>query len=202
MSRTLVALMFVIAVVLLVMSAGCATLPATGAPATGEPLGTLRSSEAYAYLARDKVADVEYRDAAGRSAGSAAVYQDRVVRGVVVHWQPTQGGKVIDDEDFFRIAGDVAAAREIHDYRSQGLWLNRVGLALLATGAGGLVAYRADPGNRYARAVGGASALCLVLGGLWTLDGLYRMKPDHHLFDLGRASSDASDYNERRAFGH
>jgi len=177
---------------------GCATNPATGRHATGQPLGLQTEAEHFAYNQQQKVGEVQYRDAAGRSAGSANVYETKRISGTVLHWRPTQGGTVIDDQDFFRIAGDDNAAADIEDHRRQGVAMNRVGWALMAIGAGGIGATSAfmDETQGVGRNLAGASALSLIIGGLWAYAGYHRMKPESHLFEIGRARVAARRYND------
>ena len=116
---------------------GCATNPATGIAASGQPLGIKTEAEHVAWREQQKVGEIQFVDAAGNNAGSASAYQTRVVNAVKLHWWPTQGGTVIDDQDFFRIARDDRAVAEIEDYRTRAKWLNRVGFGMFALGAGG-----------------------------------------------------------------
>jgi len=76
----------------LAAAAGCATNPATGLHATGQPLGVQTEAEHFAYQQQQKVGEVQYRDSSGRAAGSAGIYQTQVVQGTKIHWRPTQGG--------------------------------------------------------------------------------------------------------------
>src|SRR5689334_18058546 len=82
-------------------ASGCATNPATGLHATGQPLGVKTEYEQIAYRDQQKVGEVQYQNAAGQSEGSASIYRTTVGHATKVHWQPTQGGAVIDDQDFF-----------------------------------------------------------------------------------------------------
>jgi hypothetical protein len=182
-------------------AAACATMPATGIPATGEPLGYRAETQHYAYTTQEKVAEVQYQDAAGRSAGSAAVYQPRTVTGSFTEWRPMQGSAFIDDEDFFRISGDVEAARAVRDFHERALLMNRLGLSLVLVSTAGLAAIRAahlDTSATSTRVLGGASVLGLILGGSWAWAGYVHMKPESHIFDLDRARADAARYNAAR----
>lgn len=179
------------------LAAGCATNPATGSPATGRSLGLQTEAEHFSYNRQQTVAEVRYRDSAGRPAGNANVYQTKRVSGTVIHWRPTEGGTVIDDQDFFRIAGDEKAAADIADHRRQGVLLNRVGWVLMALGAGGIAATSTlmDEATTTGKTVGGVSVLSLIIGGLWVYAGHHRMKPESHLFEIDRAREAANRYN-------
>jgi hypothetical protein len=179
-------------------AAGCATNPATGLPATGQVLGVQTEAEHFAYQQQQKVGEVQYHDSAGRAAGSAGIYQTNVVHGTKIHWRPTQGGTVIDDQDFFRIAGDTASEQEVQEYRRQGTALNRVGWGLTLLGAGGIGATSAfmDETSGTGRKLAGVSALSLIIGALWVYAGHYRMGTDVHAVELDKAREAAKRYNE------
>jgi hypothetical protein len=175
---------------------GCATNPATGIAASGQPLGIKTETENVAWRERQKVAEVQFVDAAGNNAGSASAYQTRVVNAVKLHWWPTQGGTVIDDQDFFRIARDDRAVAEIEDYRTRAAWLNRAGFGLFALGAGGIAyAEHGDTESRTMRIVGGAGVLAALTGALWIYYGYYRTRSSDHVMELERAREAANRYN-------
>ena len=182
----------------LAAAAGCATNPAKGIPASGQALGVQTEAEHFAYQQQKKVGEVQYHDSAGRAAGSAGIYQTQVVHGTKIHWRPTQGGAVIDDQDFFHIAGDTGSEQEVQEYRRQGTALNRIGWGLTLLGAGGIGATSAlmDETSGTGRKLAGASALSLIIGALWVYAGYYRMQPDHHAVELDKAREAAKRYNE------
>jgi hypothetical protein len=175
---------------------GCATNPATGIAASGQPLGINTETEGIAWRERQKVAEIQYVDAAGNNAGSASLYETRVVNAIKLHWWPTQGGAVIDDQDFFRIARDDRAVAEIEDYRTRAKWLNRVGFGLFALGAGG-IAYseHRDAESTTMRTIGGVGVLAALTGALWIYYGYYRTRSDDHVMGLERAREAANRYN-------
>jgi len=175
---------------------GCATNPATGIAATRQPLGVKVEREDVAWREQQKVGEVQYVDAAGRNAGSANVYQTKVVHAVKLNWSPTQGGAVIDDQDFFRIARDDRAVAEIEDARANAKLLNRVGFGLFLVGAGGIAyAEHGDTENKTVRTIGGVGVLTALTGALWMYYGYYRTRSDHHLMELERAREAADRYN-------
>ena len=119
-------------------AAGCATNPATGLPATGQVLGVQTEAEHFAYQQQQKVGEVQYHDSAGRAAGSAGIYQTNVVHGTKIHWRPTQGGTIIDDQDFFRIARDTRLRAGGAGVPAAGNGVEPVGWGLTLLGAGGI----------------------------------------------------------------
>lgn len=117
---------------------GCARLPPTGVPASGEPLAVDLRTEQHSYVGQQRVGEVVNRDAAGRVVGTSEVYEDRLVKYDVTSWQVFQGNDKLDDEDFFRIGGDLQAADRIASMRSSAITTNRVGWVLFGVGLGAL----------------------------------------------------------------
>jgi hypothetical protein len=120
-------------------SLGCATLPMTGVPATGEPLLADVTSERVNYVGQERVGQVVSKDASGRVVGTSEVYEDKLLTANITRWQVFQGNNKIDDEDFFRIGGDIQAADQIAARRDRAVVTNRVGWALLGVGLAAVV---------------------------------------------------------------
>ncbi len=154
----------------------CVTLPETGQPPTGEPLGIqLRH---HRYTAR----------------GDALVFDPS--------WRPMQGGEALDDEDFFRIAGDDAAADAVAADREQSLWLHRLGLASIAAGIGCAAAsasFASRMDGPVATGLAGGTLLT-ALGGALVAAAWQRLQPDHHPIELSRAHDAAAAYNARMGY--
>jgi hypothetical protein len=196
----------------LALLAGCATLPATGAPATGELLQVHAENVTHTWTSKDKVATVEHKDEHGRSIGQSDVYEDRQHSATSLEWFPQQGESRVDDQDFFAIAGDLKAAREIEDYRQNGLLMNHVGLGLVAAGVAALIGgFAANSAQSSAAASSGTGtstgfsgvgygltlggALLAGTGGYLTWFGIARENPAVHPLDLDRAQVAAARYN-------
>jgi hypothetical protein len=106
-----------------------------------------------------------------------------------------QGKDPIDELDFYRIAGDVKSANKIQSQRDRGTLYNRLGLALLTIGLGGLVVSSITDGDWARR--GTAATVLMPIGGVLTFYG--RSVAD----ERGIVSSDfaleaANRYNGRR----
>jgi hypothetical protein len=173
--------------------AGCATLPPTGVTANGQPLGLIVESQHYTVTQNQQVGQVQYRDAHGRSVGSANIYETRTLHKTNVEWQTTQGGVAIDEEDFHRITGDIETARRLHDTRVSGLWMNRIGLVLGAASVAAFV------GGRVAK-MGYRTDVPTVLGFLVgiSLGGYGKKKAETpHAIELDRARTEIVRYNQQ-----
>jgi hypothetical protein len=184
--------------VTLVPLVGCATMPKTGAPATGEPLSVQGQVVTDRHQVREKVGEVRYEDSAGRSLGKSDVYQDRTVYSNRLVWGTYQGLSRIDDYDFFKIAGDHATAQEVEDYRRTGVVMNRTGWGMvlggLAVGLGGNAAlHESSPGAGTGLLLGGT--LVASIGAALAYWGFGRTSADAHPVDIGRAHVAAAQYN-------
>lgn len=99
--------------VLVTLATGCRTMPITGTTATGQPLST--------------------------GMGSATYYNDNLERRTAHAFDGYyQGAQKVDEEDFFRIAGDTQAADEVHAARARARFFQPVGVGLLVAGASAL----------------------------------------------------------------
>jgi hypothetical protein len=121
------------------LSVGCATLPKTGVQANGEPLYVDVTSENVQYDAKVKTGDVVHRDSRGNVIGSSEAYEDKMMSYNITRWAAFQGEEKLDDEDFFRIAGDNQAADQIHNMRNRAVAMNRVGWIMLGVGVGAAI---------------------------------------------------------------
>lgn len=178
---------------------GCAANPATGLRASGESLGLRIKTESFSYTQREKVGTVEYRTATGAPNGSADIYKKRTVHGVELDWRPTQGTSVIDDQDFFRIAGDEDAERQIREQRDYARLINRVGYGLVIGGVGvmgfaGQMMPDASSKNR--ATVGGLGLLGAITGTLFVYYGVFHNRSENHVMELERARLASDRYNE------
>jgi hypothetical protein len=190
--------------VLAVQVTGCATLPKTGVvQATGEPLEVVWEQQTHEYVEQVKVAEVQHRDSQGRSLGSSDVVENKLRTYTTQRWYPAQGKSPLDDEDFFRIAGDARAAQEVREYREVGVLYNRLGIGFVA--AGGAVAIASltlknAPVIGKNPNVGLYSSLGLGLLGVWLYSkAIGRLNPENHPVDANRATTAAKAYNARLA---
>lgn len=194
---------------LLVMALGCATMPETGTAASGEPLAVEVDTRTYQYVSQEKTGEVQHTDASGRYIGSSAIVENRLHTASYEVWALKQGERLIDEQDFFSIAGDQAAADEIARARTIGLAANYGGLGAATLGGAMMLAGLATPlvlssstddvtawiGLGSLTTVGGLLTAGGVLGVLY---GSGQVEAEHHQ-PLERAQAAAESYN--RALG-
>jgi len=145
-----------------------------------------------------KVGDVQYTNADGSSAGSAAVYEDQLVTHTRVDWQTMQGARPIDDLHFYAAARDQQTVDMILAKRRTNLTLNRAGLGLAAAGLATLGASLAV--DEDARSTVASTGVLAAAGGWYTafftrqrnLPNTHFTTPDHAAHVAERANSQAS----------
>lgn len=116
------------------LATGCFSNPATGLASTGEPLRLQHRSGTGSYTATEVVGEDKLYDADGNQQGS--VQRTRDVRHSY-DWHRTaffQGDEEIDEQDYYRIAGDLSAAASIEHARSRASWTARSGIGLAVLG--------------------------------------------------------------------
>lgn len=194
---------------------GCAHLPKTGAEATGEPLAVDFRTETHTYQTQAKVGEVVNRDSSGRVVGTSEVYENRTGSYDVQRWQVFQGETRIDDQDFFRIGGDLDTAKEIAASRQSGMTMNRVGIGMMIGGGalavGGFVLAsmltKTDPTTGSTTTPGWAypaasiGMVTVSVGGILTFIGLAKVKREHPVEDPQRANAVAKKYNKSLGSG-
>jgi hypothetical protein len=100
-------------------AAGCISNPARGTKASGQPLRVRFDTTSGTYRAQEVVGTDNYYDSDGNSTGSV----DRT-RAVTKRWSNTdisfyQGDERLDEQDYYRIAGNQSAADEVAAARAQ-----------------------------------------------------------------------------------
>jgi hypothetical protein len=199
----------VLATALVSSAWGCAHLPTTGAEVSGEPLNVEMRTETQTYTTQAKVGEVVSRDSTGRVVGTSEVYENRTGSYDVQRWQVFQGDTPIDDQDFFRIGGDIASAKEIAASRQAGVTMNHVGIGMLiGGGAAALMGFILGPALATADANGISKSpgwalplayggmLTASVGGVLTFVGIAKVKREHPIDDAPRANAVAKKYNK------
>jgi hypothetical protein len=172
------------------------TAPPTGIRASGEPLSVRDVTTQHTSMEKREVGEVHYEDNAGRSYGSAKVYQDVPVTHYQTHWYLFQGDDRVDDVDFYAIAADAKAEEEARSYRQSGLVMNWVGLGTAGLGLLSTLAVAKLTDNAP------ASYVCLsgmIVGGVLWFIGQRRLAPENHVYDSVTAINTANAYNRRLA---
>lgn len=117
---------------------GCASIRTQYTQPNGQPLGVYDQTRSYLYNVDVKTGSV--RNSAGQEI--LATYQRETRVGTERVWFGMQGAQKIDEESFYRIAGDQDAVARYRDYREGGVTQNLIGLIMMgggfAVGAGGI----------------------------------------------------------------
>ncbi len=188
---------------------GCVTLPTVGTPATGERLGVRSFTETYSVTEQVKVGEVRHYNASGSTVGTSSVYADQTRLVSETKFRHYQGDSQVDEQDFFRIAGDVQAEQKVIDYRRNSVLLNKIGWSAVGVGAVMLVvglvvnaaSARTDEyGRSTSPGAGGliVSTLGAVIGGSGFYLSYYasnRVSPDFPVNHVSRAQVAAGQYN-------
>lgn len=193
---------------------GCASLPKTGVESTGEPLNVEVRTETHTYTTQAKVGEVVSRDSSGRVVGTSEVYENRTGTYDVTRWQVFQGDDPIDDQDFYRIGGDIDTAKQIAATRQSGVTLNKIGVGLLiGGGALALASIILGPALTTKDANGTEKSpswtpyamtgglITVSVGGVLTFMGIAKVKREHPIDDPARANAVAKKYNARLGSG-
>jgi hypothetical protein len=184
--------------------AGCAANPATGVAANGDPLRVQYATGTGTYTSNDVVGTDVHSDADGNVVGQTDHYQ------AVEHsfqwndWKFFQGAAELDEQDYYRLAGDRDAVDHIAQIRDSAATKQKIGVPVMVAGlAVALAANLMSSAN-------GASSLTTTgyvagstlatVGGLVWYWGHEDMSKRHHMA-AARAEQDA-DVIENCAEGH
>lgn len=172
---------------------GCLSVPtAQGIPATGEPLAV--ASEA---LTQETTTAHQVGTATTDSGGTVGIYEIEKHHSVVdVDWTVSQGNSPIDDEDFFRIAGDRDAADDVQSHRSHARWFNRISLVALAGGLVTSLIGGMEMDSSSGQALFAAGTLLDIAGCYGLIYSMHAMSGSNaHGVSLQRAVDAANRYN-------
>jgi len=198
----------VAAPILVIVATGCATMRTDFTPATGEKLGYHDVHGTYQSMEEVEVGAV-YNNAGEKVLSETR--QEEVTHAYHDLW-PTQGGKRIDEESFFRIAQDEEAIRRYDEWHDAGVDRNRNGAIVLGIGlgvaaaGGGLLGYGlatktdTDPKTPFTTAgyVGlGVGGIAALIGGIMMSTGKTQAAAANGTLynDPGRYRADAKRYN-------
>jgi len=192
---------FALVLVATFAASGC-LMPKSGPRAgaavpTGEQLAVVDDVKVWTTTYKEKVAEAEYRDAAGNKVGTAAVYEDRTQVHTTPIWYPVQGRSQLADEDFFRIAGDQPSLDETLAMRENGRKWRTRGMITLGVSIAGLLGsyFVPNPTARVALSLGATVGFC---GGYYmTYWGAHQLNPETHAVDRSVADRAAVQYNQK-----
>jgi hypothetical protein len=179
--------------------AACAANPATGVAASGRPLRVQYSTGTGTYVSQDQTGvDVETS-----SSGNEKVTEHYTAVEHTFQWNDLkyfQGRQELDEQDYFRIAGDDAAVRQIRDTRSSASLKMKIGAPLMVIGlAAGLVL--GSVGNPSQKAIGSLGGTLVGGGGALVFYwGHKEMTNRHHL--PGSRAEELADVVENCNEGH
>lgn len=173
--------------------------PQTGAVATGEPLAVVDDIKTWTTTHKEKVGEAVTTDSHGNKVGTTKLYANRTRVHHMRVWYLAQGRERIDDEDFFRIAGDKDALEITRDSRTAAEKRNRNGKITMGVGlAASLVAiFVKQPLARTGLALGGAAAL--GVGWYLSFSSARQMQPEYHSVSRSIAERAARKYNSNLA---
>ena len=180
--------------------AGCATVRSEYTPASGEKLSVYDKAIDRTGVQRNRAGEDEIRDSTGRVVATNTRYTDKEVHWTEHDWYGVQGGVRIDDESFFRIAGDDKATTAYKTYHEDGSSTSTIGGVVVGIGLGLVGAGQCDgdlaagPGDRLStneRGVGPQRRR--EAGDEARLDhrGEAGLEPDRHDLQGARALDDA-----------
>jgi len=183
---------------------GCISNPATGVAASGEMLKVQYSSGTGTYVSNDVVSTTVHKDSDGNEVGSSDTYQEREHQFQWQDWKYFQGREELDEQDFYRIAGDQEAADKIEKHRASASKKMRIGVPIAVAGLVASIALTVigtstdKPSLTTIGYLGGSTATSV--GGLVWYWGAADMKKAH-LLPQSRADKNADvieDCNEGR----
>ncbi|HEX3758983.1 MAG TPA: hypothetical protein VHW23_09770 [Kofleriaceae bacterium] len=162
----------------------CLPNPATGVAANGGPLRVQYRTGTGTFVSNDKTGE----DVTTHSDGSESVtehYQPVEHSYRWSDWRYFQGRSELDEQDYYRIAGDDGAARNIEDIRGDAAVKMKIGAPLLILGSVAsflLPAIGSSNGNKNLSTLGYVGGgLVGVTGGLVWYWGRNEMANRHHL---------------------
>lgn len=185
-----------------ILLSGCllvpqAKQPSTGAVATGEPLAVVDDVKTWVTHHKEKVGEAVHTDSRGNTVGRTNVYADRTRVHHKKVWYMVQGRERLDDEDFFRIAGDKQALKLTQDLRVQAKSRSRKGQITMGVGvlASIVAIFVPQPLLRTGLALGGSAAI--GVGWYYAYSGKKMMEPEYHAVSRSIAERAARDYNRK-----
>ena len=157
----------------LVTTMACATMPKSGVQSNGEQLRVAVEDRQYSYAVKEKVGDATHRDASGNVIGTTEITRTAIRTQRYKVWDFYQGRQLLDEADFFRLAGDQPTSDLIIKRRRKGMTYNRIGLYTALGGGivmiGGILLSSTSPAARNGLTTLGS--LSLTVGGVMAYYG-------------------------------
>jgi hypothetical protein len=180
--------------VLVVIHAGaCAANPATNVATNGGAFRVRYATGTGTYVSNDVVGTDVHRDAAGNEIGSTDHVQAVEHNYQWSDWKYFQGRDELDEQDYYRLAGDLPASDTVAQIRAGAALKMKVGVPLIAVSIAALMleVYAQGQGNNTLATFASYSSAATGIGGLgvWYW-GKSEMKKPHHL-PMSRADQNA-----------
>ena len=131
--------------------------PATGRAATGEPLRVKIESGSFAYTTNDVVGTSTIHDSNGNEVGTIEHHADREHTGTYHYFNLYEGSGKIDEQDFYRLAGDRDSVAAVGAHRASSRRTQWIGLSIAAASLaiGGAMIAGGIASNSTGLAIGG-----------------------------------------------
>lgn len=174
--------------------AGCIANPASGVASSGDTLRVQYSSGTGTYVSNDVVSTTVHKDSDGNEVGSSDTYEAREHQYQWSDWKYFQGREELDEQDFYRIAGDQEATDTIEQHRARAAKKMRIGVPIAVAGFVATIALSVigkatdKPALSTIGYLGGSTATSV--GGLVWYWGANDMKK-RHLLPSSRADKNA-----------
>jgi len=174
-----------------------ANRPKTGAVSTGQPLAVVDDVKVWVTRHKEKVGEAVHTDSSGQTVGKTNVYANRTRVHRKKVWYLVQGRERIDDEDFFRIAGDKNALTSTIDLRANARKRGRNGQIAMGVGLVASIAaiFIKQPLARTGLGLGGSAALGVGWYYAWSAKRM--MQPEYHAVPRSVAERAAGNYNNK-----
>jgi len=185
----------------LAVLAACAGNPATGVESNNGLLRVQYSSGTGTYVSNDVVGTDVHRDENGNEIGSTDHLEARQHSYEWSDWKYFQGPDELDEQDFYRIAGDKDAENKVDMLRASAARKMKIGMPLMIAGYAAMIVLSAvgkSSGNDTVASLGyiGGTAAGTIGGLVWYW-GKAEMENRHHL-PMSRADKDADVIEECR----
>jgi hypothetical protein len=184
------------------LAAACAANPATGVASNNLPFKVQYATGTGTYTSNDVVGTDVHRDSEGNEVGSTDHVEARQHSFQWSDWKYFQGHDQLDEHDYYRLAGDQAAADQVAKVRESAKTKMAIGLPVAIAGIAAMViAGSIQKSNGEGSSLttigyigGGIVGTAGMLTWYW---GEHDMKAKHHL-PMSRADQNADLIEECR----
>jgi hypothetical protein len=182
-----------IAALALAAMMGCATNPATGVQSNGAQLRIKSLSGTGSFTTQEAGAEHEHYDANGNYTGKSVDLVNVEHSYEWNAWDYYQGNTALDEQDYYRIAGDNETTKDIEHRRARAAHDMKVGMPIAIAGLAVSMVLSGIAATEHSVPLYYGSVVPALIG----LYGAYRYKEghdvmtNHHLYDFDHASVQA-----------